>query len=349
MSTHETELLGAYCLGALESADAATVQAHLRDCPECRRDLDELGEVRELLGEVPPEALLDGAAEDNELLLARLLMRAGETEDEPEPDTVRLPPAGPDATRTGSLRGELPTPVLPTDPPVPEQHRPEPPGPELRGTLAAESPAEQTTRMPPVSGDPAGRAPTKPDTGAVGRSGPPSEETVRMAAAADRPGERPPASLAEARARRHADRRWYRGPLLVAAAAVVLAGVFAGGLLTGRQTAPAITSATGAANGARTIAAHSTSTGVGMSIDLVPKAGWVTVQGKFTGVTPGTACDIYLITRSGQRILAGAWIAPADADKVVVTVPGSAIIAPGDVAAIEIDTVAGQQLVVGHA
>lgn len=238
MSSHDLDLLGAYCLGALESSDAQTVEQHLESCPDCQQELDELREVRQALDEVPPEALLDGAVEDGDLMLTRLLRMA-------EAETA----------------GE--------------------------------------TAQPPTR-----------------------------------------------RSRTRRTKRWYRGLLLVAAAAVVLGGVFAGGLVTGRQTAPSTSSPSVALPaGTRTVRATDASTGVGMSIDLVPGAGWVALQGHFTGVTPGTPCEIYLVSRSGQRILAGGWVAPANADKVIVTVTGSAIIASTQIVSIEIDTMAGQKLV----
>lgn len=237
MSAHDMELLGAYCLGALESSDAHTVEQHLESCPDCQHELDELREVRQALDEVPPEALLDGAIEDGDLMLTRLLRMA-------------------------------------------------------------EAETAEETGQPPIP-----------------------------------------------RSRTRRSKRWYRGLLLVAAA-VVLGGVFAGGLVTGRQTAPGTSPASVALSpGTHTIRATDTSTGVGMNMDVIPGAGWVTLQGHFTGVTPGTPCDIYLVSRSGQRILAGGWVAPANANKVIVTVTGSAIIDQTQIVSIEIvDITSGRRL-----
>ena len=71
---HEPQLLGAYVLGALEEQEVRTVEEHLASCPECRGELDELRAMEAYLGDVPPEALLDGPPEGGDLLLAR---RAG--------------------------------------------------------------------------------------------------------------------------------------------------------------------------------------------------------------------------------------------------------------------------------
>ncbi|GAB2503607.1 zf-HC2 domain-containing protein [Nocardiopsis aegyptia] len=58
--THDPELLGAYALGALDAHEAAALEAHLAGCEPCRTELRELDAVRDTLGELPPEAFLDG-------------------------------------------------------------------------------------------------------------------------------------------------------------------------------------------------------------------------------------------------------------------------------------------------
>ncbi|GAB3722172.1 anti-sigma factor family protein [Nocardiopsis oceani] len=57
---HDPELLGAYALGTLNAQEAAVLEAHLAGCEPCRAELRELNSVRDTLGELPPEALLDG-------------------------------------------------------------------------------------------------------------------------------------------------------------------------------------------------------------------------------------------------------------------------------------------------
>ncbi|NUR94062.1 MAG: anti-sigma factor [Kribbellaceae bacterium] len=73
MSEHDRTQLGAYVLGALEPADIAEVEEHLSTCAECRAEVAELSELTDLLGEVPPEAFLDGPPEGGELMLQRTL------------------------------------------------------------------------------------------------------------------------------------------------------------------------------------------------------------------------------------------------------------------------------------
>jgi hypothetical protein len=56
------ELLGAYALDAVDSDEAALVERHLADCPECRAELVQHREVMALMGDVrtpPPPGVWD--------------------------------------------------------------------------------------------------------------------------------------------------------------------------------------------------------------------------------------------------------------------------------------------------
>lgn len=64
--------LGAHALGLLDAAAARVVDEHLAQCPSCRRHWEELREMTELLGELPPEAFLEGPP-DGDLVLQRTL------------------------------------------------------------------------------------------------------------------------------------------------------------------------------------------------------------------------------------------------------------------------------------
>lgn len=70
---HDKALVGAYVLGVLSPEEINSTEAHLESCPECRRELDELRLLHEELGEVPPEAFLDGPPDGGDLLLQRTL------------------------------------------------------------------------------------------------------------------------------------------------------------------------------------------------------------------------------------------------------------------------------------
>jgi hypothetical protein len=73
MSEHDRSQLGAYALGALDPDEVREVDEHLATCAECRAELAELEEMKDFLGEVPPEAFLDGPPPDGDLLLQRTL------------------------------------------------------------------------------------------------------------------------------------------------------------------------------------------------------------------------------------------------------------------------------------
>jgi hypothetical protein len=85
MSEHDRTQLGAYALGALEPDEVREVDEHLATCAECRTELAELEEMKEFLGEVPPEAFLEGPPEGGDLLLQRTLREVRELTPEPAP------------------------------------------------------------------------------------------------------------------------------------------------------------------------------------------------------------------------------------------------------------------------
>ncbi|MEV0802200.1 zf-HC2 domain-containing protein [Kribbella sp. NPDC050281] len=91
MTEHDRSQLGAYALGALEPDEVREVDEHLATCAECRTEVAELEEMKYFLGEVPPEAFLDGPPEGGELLLQRTLREVRQTAVEPAP--VQAPPA----------------------------------------------------------------------------------------------------------------------------------------------------------------------------------------------------------------------------------------------------------------
>ncbi|GAA1107029.1 anti-sigma factor family protein [Nocardiopsis metallicus] len=75
---HDPKPLGAYALGTLNAEEAASLAAHLAGCEPCRAELRELNAVRDTLGELPPEALLDGPPpEGGAALLRATVERAG--------------------------------------------------------------------------------------------------------------------------------------------------------------------------------------------------------------------------------------------------------------------------------
>ena len=74
MSTapHDTQLLGAYVLGTLDAQERNEINRHVESCATCRAELMELEAVKDVLDELPPEALLHGPP-DADLVLQRTL------------------------------------------------------------------------------------------------------------------------------------------------------------------------------------------------------------------------------------------------------------------------------------
>jgi anti-sigma factor RsiW len=95
MSVHEFDisLLGPYSLGVLDADETRFVDEHLATCASCRAELADLNDMTQLLGEVPPEAFLDGPPEDGDLLLQRTLRQVRAERAEPAPAPVTELPA----------------------------------------------------------------------------------------------------------------------------------------------------------------------------------------------------------------------------------------------------------------
>ncbi|GAA0262072.1 zf-HC2 domain-containing protein [Saccharothrix mutabilis subsp. mutabilis] len=225
-TNHDPHLLGAYVLGVLEEREARAVEEHLAACPTCRAELAELREVEEALGDVPPEALLDGPPDGGDLLLQRTLRQ---------------------------VRSER-----------------------------------------------------------------------------------------DSRARRR------RVGVGLAAAAVV-AVVLGGGFAVGRGTAPtdqAIQTTTPTPDtGARVATATDPGTGARMTVKVKPAAGWVRVNASVAGIAKNQRCKLVVVAKDGSRQEAGSWLVSALGEKEGTNLDGSALIAPDDVAAVEVRTFEGEQLV----
>jgi anti-sigma factor RsiW len=121
---HDRELLGAYALGVLDPDEVHAVDVHISSCAECRQDLAGLREMKDSLGDVPPEAFLDGPPEGGDLLLQRTLREVRRANVHAARQRLALVAAGVVALVTvaagaGVLAGRGSTPrheVLPTAP-----------------------------------------------------------------------------------------------------------------------------------------------------------------------------------------------------------------------------------------
>lgn len=70
--SHDARLVGAYVLNTMDPSERAEMDEHLKGCATCRTELAELDAVRDVLGEIPPEALLHEPP-DADLVLQRTL------------------------------------------------------------------------------------------------------------------------------------------------------------------------------------------------------------------------------------------------------------------------------------
>jgi Putative zinc-finger len=74
---HDAQMLGAYVLDTLDPDERRDVDAHLAECEICRADVVELEAVKDVLQDIPPEALMHGPP-DADLVLQRTLRQVRE-------------------------------------------------------------------------------------------------------------------------------------------------------------------------------------------------------------------------------------------------------------------------------
>jgi anti-sigma factor RsiW len=75
---HDPAMLGSYVLGELDEDERRAMQAHFSTCEGCRLEVADLEAMHASLGEIPPEALLDGPPDDADMLLRRVLRDVAE-------------------------------------------------------------------------------------------------------------------------------------------------------------------------------------------------------------------------------------------------------------------------------
>jgi predicted anti-sigma-YlaC factor YlaD len=152
-------------------------------------------------------------------------------------------------------------------------------------------------------------------------------------------------------AARRGRRRW--ASAAVAAAVVILAAV-AGGFLLGRagdQAPPAasapVPDATPVLPPAGTRVASTTDdvTGARATVRVEPAAGWVRVHAAVAGIPAGQRCRLWVVARDGTRELAGSWLVSEAGARDGTSLDGTALVAPDDVVAVEVDNVDGEQFV----
>jgi hypothetical protein len=138
--------------------------------------------------------------------------------------------------------------------------------------------------------------------------------------------------------------------LLVTAAAVALVVAIGGGVLVGRGagdpdvTPPQAIPAT-AVPGTRVATMLDPATNVRLTASVTPAAGWVRVNAAVAGIPHGEDCRLIVVTRDGDRQIAGGWLVSAQGEVNGTSLDGSASVAPDDVASIEIVNTAGRVFV----
>ncbi|RZS39216.1 putative zinc finger protein [Herbihabitans rhizosphaerae] len=130
---------------------------------------------------------------------------------------------------------------------------------------------------------------------------------------------------------------------LAVAAAAIAAALVGGGVVLGRATAPdpvvaapAPTPPTGARTGEGIEGA------VRLASTVTPANGWVRVEVKVSGIPAGQKCRIVVVAKDGSRQHAGSWLVTKLEG---TTLQGSALVAPADVAAVEIENLDGHKFV----
>ncbi len=145
--------------------------------------------------------------------------------------------------------------------------------------------------------------------------------------------EAPAAVLAPARPR--------RSLALVAASVIIAAAVvLGGGILIGRVTAP--DSGNTAQPGPE---ATDPQTGATLNVALTKQAGWIRVHAVAKGIPAGEPCQLLVVRKDGQTILAGSWLVSEKGAKEGTTLDGSALVDPNQVQSIDVVTTNGKRYV----
>lgn len=115
-----------------------------------------------------------------------------------------------------------------------------------------------------------------------------------------------------------------------------------GGVAVGRVTAG---SAQAAPAGTKTASATDTGTGATMTVSVQPAAGWVRLDASVAGIPRGQKCRLFVVGRDGTREEAGSWLVSESGEHDGTKLSGAALVAPADVASVEVENFAGQRYV----
>lgn len=135
----------------------------------------------------------------------------------------------------------------------------------------------------------------------------------------------------------------------VAAAIVLGAAGVGGGFLAGQGTdGPVIVAAPASApstDGAVTGRAVDDGTGATMAVAVVPASGWVRLSATIRGIPAGERCRLVVVDADGDREPAGTWLVSLAGERDGTTLDGSALVAPENVRAVEVETEDGRRYV----
>lgn len=134
-----------------------------------------------------------------------------------------------------------------------------------------------------------------------------------------------------------------RTGMIAAAAAVIVAVALGGGIVIGRETAPEPVTALPAG----TVEAEATNaaTGASMRVQVEPRAGWVWINAFVEGVPAGEKCELVIVPTEGEPLTAGSWVVSAKGEAEGLPLEGTALIEPGKVKEVRVDTLDGRTMV----
>lgn len=140
---------------------------------------------------------------------------------------------------------------------------------------------------------------------------------------------------------------------LTGAAAVLVVVALGAGVLVGRGTAPVTTALPApptattepTAPGTRTLTNTDSRTGVSLVANITPLSGWVNLHVSLKGVKDGEKCQLVVVPKQGAPVIAGSWVVTAKGEASGIGVYGAALVAPDDIASVDIVTLDGRKLV----
>jgi anti-sigma factor RsiW len=147
-----------------------------------------------------------------------------------------------------------------------------------------------------------------------------------------------------------------RRAMVGAAAVVAVAIALGGGVLLGRGTGPSQqaalppppVSATTPSLVPGTKVASAVQDGVRLNVTVTPAAGWVQLNASVTGIPAGQRCRLVVVSKSGQVEVAGSWLVSPKLAANGTNLDGDALVAPADVASVQVQNFDGHTFVVAH-